>query len=872
MQYIGQFRSIDDKLYKIIITTNGDDKTKKDIVLTGDPFSTEMDTSDDTIYVPAKYQTATVNVLTDSYLFDIYSTTAQGTKVELYKINEGEIIVGPPVGPTTTGGSVTTGGIGTTVGGVTGGDETVDVGGDPETIGTGGTTTGGTTTGGGSTTTGGGSTTTGGTGTGQDPSDVNPLEELEWTGYVTPNLYDMGFDEYLEEISVECIDALSTLQYIKYTPVTQQKDITSFISIIDHIIKQCNAYKYFYISDNIQSTVSGSESITENLYISEQNFFNEKDEEQTDNDVAWTCKEVLEEICKFLGVTCIAEGDSVYFIDYDAVKSGRNSYYEYNVGDPTKSKLVTISATKKIVASDYSEDGATLSLDNIYNKATVKADLYDYDNIFPDFFDNTKNITVEDPKLNADDSVYYLAEYVAGKDPMITFLNWVDGGQKNGSVNSAFVKYYKSNDVKTYMYDQNGNEVSVDKLNYTDTITINGAVLAKQDVTKLKDGISFFDWKFLKILIIKQITEEKKPLDVILQKYGKSTLSFSNYIFMFNNSNNHISNDDILKYPFLTTTAKDTTMFFGGDNAYIVISGELYFHSMPVYPYKLPADEVDIENGRKKFDENKYYLLCKLQIGNKFWNGDTWTEDNTTTFKLPISKDYLQKGWNRYDYIMYKDWKFQNTVNWRMGLNKAGYVVKIPHILTGMPTLTIYKPMDFGGETNEYKSIFVALKNFKMESVIGDKTFSGHNEDDTEYTNVIDQNYVNELDKIEFKINTWDNKKANYSCVAYRDKTGNFNYVDTLYNRALQTEMIGTTRYNNTTSQDGALRMEEQLIYKITKQYKTPSVKLELNLRNDILPYMKCTDTTIKDKDFIVDAINKDYRNNKATITLIEKK
>ena len=866
MQYIGQFRSIDDQLYKIIITTNGDNKTKKDIVLTGDPFSTEMDTSDDTIYVPAKYQTATVNVLTDNYLFDIYSTTAQGTKVELYWINEGEIITGPTTGPTPTGG-VTTGGIGTTVGGsttvggVTGGDETVDVSGDPETIGTGG----------GSTTTGGG-ITTGGTGTGPDPSTEEQIEKLKWTGYVTPNLYDMGFDSYLEDISVECIDALSTLQYIKYTPVTQQKDITSFISIIDHIIKQCNAYKYFYVSDNIQSTVDGSESITENLYISEQNFFNEKDEEQTDNDVAWTCKEVLEEICKFLGVTCIAEGDSVYFIDYDAVKSGRDSYYKYNVGDVSKSKLVTISVTKKITASDYSENGATLSLDNIYNKATVKDDLYDYDNIFPDFFDNTKNITVEDPKLNADDSVYYLAEYVTGKDPMITFLNWVDGGQKSGSVNSAFVKYYKSNDVKTHLYDSAGNEVSVDKLNYTDTITLNGAVLAKQDVTKLKDGISFLDWKVLKLAINKQITEENKPLDVILQKYGKSTLSFSNYVFMFNNSNNHISNDDILKYPFLTTTAKDTTMFFGGDNAYIVISGELYFHSMPAYPYKLPSDEVDIKNGRKKFDENKYYLLCKLQIGNKFWSGDEWKEDNTTTFKLPITKDYQQKGWNRYDYIMYKDWKFQNTVNWRMGLNKAGYVVKIPHILTGMPILTIYKPMDFGGETNEYKSIFVALKNFKMESIIGDKTFSGKNDYDTEYTNVIDQNYVNELDKINFKINTWDNKKANYSCVAYRDSNGNFNYVDTLYNRALQTEMIGTTRYNNTTSQDGALRMEEQLIYKITKQYKTPSVKLELNLRNNIVPYMKCTDTTIKDKDFIVDSINKDYRNNKATITIIEKK
>ena len=87
-----------------------------------------MDSSDEIIYKPVKYQSATVNIVTPDYIFDVYSSTAQGTKVELVK------------------------------------DSTI-----------------------------------------------------VWTGYVTPNLYDMGFEKDREEVEIECIDALSTLQYIKYS-------------------------------------------------------------------------------------------------------------------------------------------------------------------------------------------------------------------------------------------------------------------------------------------------------------------------------------------------------------------------------------------------------------------------------------------------------------------------------------------------------------------------------------------------------------------------------------------------------------------------------------------------------------------------------
>jgi hypothetical protein len=42
---------------------------------------------------------------------------------------------------------------------------------------------------------------------------------------------------------------------------------------------------------------------------------------------------------------------------------------------------------------------------------------------------------------------------------------------------------------------------------------------------------------------------------------------------------------------------------------------------------------------------------------------------------------------------------------------------------------------------------------------------------------------VTELEEIKFKICTWDNKKPNYSAVAYRSGSS-FQYLDKTYNKA----------------------------------------------------------------------------------------
>jgi hypothetical protein len=80
-------------------------------------------------------------------------------------------------------------------------------------------------------------------------------------------------------------------------------------------------------------------------------------------------------------------------LDYDAIKAGLNTYYEYAVDDVSAPTIKNISFTKTIKASDYSDTDGSLSLDNVYNKVTVTDDLYTFDSVLPSLFDGMVNIT-----------------------------------------------------------------------------------------------------------------------------------------------------------------------------------------------------------------------------------------------------------------------------------------------------------------------------------------------------------------------------------------------------------------------------------------------------------------------------------------------
>lgn len=806
MKYKGYFRQRKtDDLYTVIIQTKGS-STEKEILLGGTPFTTEMDDSDKTIYTPAKYQTATIEMVTKDYNFDIYSGEAQGTKIELLKDNQ-----------------------------------------------------------------------------------------IEWTGYATPNTYDQGFDSSIETIEINAIDALSTLQYIKFLP--SDKNISSFIDILQYLIGKCNAYKYIYVADN---TTISTNPIMNDLYISKSNFF-DQDEEKSDKENAWTCQDVLEEICQYLGVTAIADKDSVYLLDYDAIKHNNNYYYKYSVGSNVGTR-VELKYSHTINADDFSKSDSTITLDNVYNTVKIKADTNTFNDVLPDPYKTAVNITSgtdsaltasEDP-INGAYGTCVKGEFGdSNKENMWLFIDKISGnGESDKSDHQAVcVKYYNSPYYKLYKYSNDATHKditdSVKTLSYTDTKSMYGATICKmmvnksdQPYQKLFGGIYYYDGNFYTFNELKALNPgNDKIIDMWMDKNHISNISLSNFIMLTNPSQYHISNDDITKYPYVETKLTNSSTLFGGKNAYLLISGSYYYHIWDNHPIHATDTNLDLDEGRFAMDYNDTKLICKLQWGNLYWNGSEWTSTKST-FELPYMEE-PNKNKRRADATICKDTNFVNNVSWRIGTSEQGYCVKCPtdYLLTDIPTLTIYKPYDpnmhstksGNNKGQHYPHRVVFLKDLKMKAVIGDPTYSDTQDDDTIYQRVVDENYTKELSEIKFKINTWDNKKPNYSSVAYKDG-GNFRYLDTTKNISLNNQEIGTERWDDSKATDGKLRQEEHLIFRIVNQYSTPSIQLSLNLRNDIQIYGLYKSSLDLTKEFIVDKVDKDYQNNSTNVKLIEKK
>lgn len=780
MIYRGEFRDLQNQLYRVVITTEGSNNQTRTVTLGGTPFVTAMDADSESIYSPAKYQSATVNIITPDYNFDIYSSKAQGTKVELQDA-EGGII---------------------------------------------------------------------------------------WTGYVTPNLYDMGFVEEREEVEIECIDALSTLQYIKYS--ADAKKVVSFLDIIRELLQSCKAYESFYITNNIQLTKDGTDTILEKLYIAEENFFDTKKDKETDEDVAWTMQEVLEEICQYLGVTVVADGADVYFIDYDAIKAGRCDYYKYAVDADVAPTLHTLSFTKTITAADYSGTDGSLSLDNVYNKVTVSDDLFTYDTFGSEL-----------PSLS---------EYSKAKDTIMYFHNGIFSSSTSGSVGKITpIKFlppgYPENIQEHKCFNvyvayknclQNSQlKLPIYKLNYG-----------------LKDGVNDGDWSY----------KEVDPQSFEGWSYrnfnryaGVAPVQYDVTNHPYKEDNGYIDNKISLKDSFFVSNgfcklaevgSVDSVQFRASlpdlklleytepniklsAGEYIIIGGEFSFYTyasdmLPIAPTTAPI----IVNGQLKGADDYFAVAdkCKVKMmvkfGDKYFNGTEWVNE-ISYCDVPLEYTAEKKAFGTV-------YNIKSNANWMQSFSKDGYSIPVPEGLNIADlTISLYSTK---GVTDDAVAEFILINNLgffveRAGDILSDDEFS-----DTVYTNIINDRFVAELDEIKFRICTWDNKKPNYSAVAYKLDDA-YRYLDKTFNNACYDgEQSWTSSDDEAPSAANGLRQEEHLIYKLVNQYSSPSIILNLSLRNDNKIYGCYRDTTITQRDFIIDTINIDFKNNKADIKLIEKK
>lgn len=722
---------------------------------------------------------------------------------------------------------------------------------------------------------------------------------VEWTGYVSPCMYDQGFGE-LEEVEIECIDGISALKNIPYRSVNPERQVVKFSELINRILASCKCYRNFYISDNVQLKDNATESVIDIFRISENNFFDEKDDiNQPDDDVAWNCYDVLYEICQYLGYSLIPHGDEIFIVDYDAIKQNNNYYFKYAIGSNMTPARVQLTESMHIEGNTHANNSANVSLDEVYNKVTIKDDFHTFDNIFPEFGDEDfeQNITMGTydnrwSYYNSYNSFYknYPSDNFTEKSQngrVNNYCIWICNGWKN-RLWVCIAKFYDSPvfDFLKYGTGNVDNTSSYTKdMSWPVVLTCKGATYCRFWHRAISSS-EYNSWRVNYAGTWTSMSETaRKNAWYKLLNQDASKIALEPIIIMKNDSANHIDRNNVYNYPFIKLKAQNTATVFGGEDAYILIKGSVLYHDEQNTPFPLSdgANNGDLKREKDCKRGEEMYLPAFLKWGNQYWNGDGWTT-NPSTFPIRFGLSNQGRHYNRDYYsnkkIYDKYIEFIDTAQSVYGCTEKGVYIPCPPEanLQGSIEFSIYANRDMYGDSyhghwdgyNRYCSYVQVLRNFKFEAHIDNGILDDReNDSDTIFTNTVVSDAVAEMSTIKFKICTNDNKKPNYSSVDYLDTNGESHYITTTFNKALKSLENST---NTSSTEDAAgLKQEEHMIFKLVNQYEKPRKILDANLKNHYKPYTLFTDKTLSGVKFIIQEIGVDYKNNSSSIKLIEK-
>jgi len=728
--------------------------------------------------------------------------------------------------------------------------------------------------------------------------DIHNLTSGEciFTGFLTPCQYNQPYVG-LDSLELEAVDRLSTLEDINYKYLRGSASVVSIIRIIKYLIHQVAGYK-----GNIYgpTKLKGANSYThafEGEYINDENFYDDDDEH-----TPWTCYDVLEEIGRIYGVSFIPYGDDVYIIDpkINSREEGNEiSYYNYDTGE-----TVTKTVKKVIGVNDYLGDQHDIELDEVYNKISVSANIYeiDKDDILLDPLDDTEKEYIP----NSDGSFWY---HVADSDDyrIVEKQFTLNEGQRWRSRYYSITNTKVSNDT---IIDNAGDwdiylkeyptyhDTSGWSGNYINTICAVPTQYFSYDCsTDLPYKADWSDCISIYLQPEKFMTMHPQSRTDFSQWMTNLPDWYENYYHKnFFVPILEYVNPEYIRYSSQDFWSKKSYLVFKGDlqwannhdhYAWAKADEETWYLEYPMTAYNIGKVEVKgRNNGDSKYNKGWTMLYCQLQIGDKYWNGKTW-QKNPCRFGI----NYHEKNVVRDDeYLSLFYWnKPVTNHDYTYGINEEGWAIPLFNLydendvrygsqvdLFGQLKFTIFTPicpwdnqfLDWGSGAffqilkKMYPVVYMQGLNLMLKTVDSSYGWFHENEkqedsnDDVIYSNIISMDNVSELDDIEVKINSyWEGKPNARSYLLTPTSNGTYNYLTNgLYDP-----------YTNSRR-----KPEELVIEKYYEHHSMPKKKYNCQVKGYYPPYRVCTATALGPTKFTIDAQDFDVKLGQNTISLIE--
>ena len=238
-----------------------------------------------------------------------------------------------------------------------------------------------------------------------------------FAGFIEPQTLSQPYNDRWDELELNCIEALSALQYSKYKNVgalgviyalvKAEATQRSFYDIATEILKGVTEGLDILGNQNIKFWYDGSKAVdaqTANRYqvfkqlsISDLLFLGD------DESDVWQQDEVLEELLKYLNLHIVQDGFNFYIFSWESVKAAPDKIIWHDiVANGTKTtpqQAVTISLT------NVADCDTTISIGDVYNQLLLTAKVEDIESVIESPLDDDLLVS---PYINKQK---YLTEY-----------------------------------------------------------------------------------------------------------------------------------------------------------------------------------------------------------------------------------------------------------------------------------------------------------------------------------------------------------------------------------------------------------------------------------------------------------------------------
>lgn len=295
-----------------------------------------------------------------------------------------------------------------------------------------------------------------------------------FAGFIEPQTLSQPYNDRWDELELNCIDALSALQYSKYKNVGALGVIYAFVKaeaaqrsfydIATEILQGVTEGLDILGNQNIKFWYDGSKAVdaqTANRYqvlrqlsISDLLFMGD------DESDVWQQDEVLEEFLKYLNLHIVQDGFNFYIFSWESVKATPDKIIWHDI--VANSTKTTAQQAVTIALANVADCDTTISIGDVYNQLLLTAKVEDIESVIESPLDDDLLIS---PYINKQK---YLTEYSSdgeGKTAYYAMKAMVNGESTNyggGAITHWYVQVMRN---KLWTFPMKGN-TGVDLVDY----------------------------------------------------------------------------------------------------------------------------------------------------------------------------------------------------------------------------------------------------------------------------------------------------------------------------------------------------------------------------------------------------------------------